>query len=113
MISPHDAIRAHLLAPLGDLTWTRPTVQLGRLAKTEWSAEFEKFMRNRLMLGALRYGRLADPIGHDRAIPLAFERLERYRATGNLEALVDAANLCLVEFCHPTHTYTHFKAIDR
>lgn len=33
---------------------------LEELRESEWSEEFEKFMRNRLIMGAIRYGRLSD-----------------------------------------------------
>lgn len=69
------------------------------LKETEWSLKFEQLMRNRLIMGAIRYGRLKQdnkPI-YDRVNSIA-KRLEKYKATGNKEHLVDIANLCLVEF---------------
>lgn len=62
-------------------------------------------MRNRLVLGSLRYGRMHDKnrstkYDHLRAIELA---LDRYRSTGNQEELVDIANLAMLEFVRPSH----------
>lgn len=83
------------------------------LQLTEWSSEFEQLMRNRLLLGRFRYGKMGDPtkaeydhIGSIRT------RLDLFEETGNLEHLVDIANLCLVEFVHTKHPLAHFAAID-
>ena len=72
---------------------------LASLAATEWSGEFERFMRNRLVMGAFRYGLLsaAGKPAWDRVSGIE-AHLERYRADGNLEHLVDVANLALLEF---------------
>lgn len=87
-----------------------------RLAVTEWSDIFEALMRNRLIMGAIRYGRLATPRPkgitnvHMQYID---ERIKRYKETGNTEALVDVANLCLVEFVVGDHPKKHFKSLER
>jgi len=69
------------------------------LRRTEWSGEFEQLMRNRLIMGALRYG-----VFGDRRKP-AYDRMARaerliaqYRETRNREALVDLANMALCEY---------------
>ena len=83
------------------------------LQRTEWSPEFERLMRNRMITGAYRYGRLKEnnkPL-YDRTASIR-ERLKLYEATGNLEHLVDVANLCLCEFVESNHPNKHFKAID-
>lgn len=74
-------------------------LQLSELRRTEWSPRFETLMRNRLIMGALRYGRLNAPgkAQWDR-IPNMIERLKYYRESGNTQALVDVANLALCEF---------------
>jgi hypothetical protein len=77
----------------------------------QWSLEFERLMRNRLILGALRYG----PLGakgkpqYDRIASIK-KRLDAYAANGNLEMLVDAANLALLEFVEGDHPKRHFRA---
>ncbi len=66
---------------------------------TEWSPEFEKAMRNRLLIGAYRYGPMRKSGEEDGAnAKEAIRRIGRYLKTGKLEGLVDAANFCLVEF---------------
>lgn len=88
-------------------------VTLDDLSTTEWSSDFEQLMRNRLILGALRYGR----IGHknkpkyDRVGSMK-KRLLKYEKTGNREYLVDVANLCLLEFVECHHPLRHFNSID-
>jgi len=105
MIHVHDAIRAHLLA-----RYNKP-VTFEELWVSEWSPRFERLMHNRLVLGAFRYGRLKDKKGWDR-IEYAKRKLQRYQDTGNLEALVDVANLALLEFEGSTHPKKHFSSMD-
>ena len=83
------------------------------LVKSEWSLEFEKYMRNRLIVGAYRYGKLQEEgkPEYDR-ISSAIRRLKRYRESGNTEYLVDIANLCLLEFVEGKHPKKHFKTVD-
>jgi hypothetical protein len=70
-------------------------------------------MRNRLVMGAFRYGLLKEGSGGNYdSISSAIQRLKLYQQTGNQEYLVDAANLCLVEFKCGSHENAHFKAID-
>jgi hypothetical protein len=92
--------------------WAKP-VKYEDLAKTEWSPEFEELMRNRLVMGALRYGRLKAPCkkNWDR-IPSIKRRLDEYVKTGNLEMLVDCANLCLLTYCEDKHPTRHWPSAD-
>jgi hypothetical protein len=82
-------------------------------ARANWSDRFVQLMRNRMMLGIYRYGSFRDPRqpAYDR-IGSVLHRLAQYRETGNLEHLVDAANLCLIEFEVSRHPRRHFVAID-
>lgn len=87
-----------------------------RLAVTEWSPQFEKLMRNRLIMGALRYGRMCVPRPKNitkRHMEIIYKRLDIYKRTGNTEMLVDVANMCLVEFEIGDHPRKHFKALER
>ena len=96
------------------LEQTIPQVpSLSTLRKTEWSRTFESLMRNRLLMGAFRYGliRHKGEQGYDMVGSLR-RRIELYEKTGNLEALVDVANLALLEFEHPSHPSAHFEAED-
>lgn len=99
-----DYIRSRLL---------REPVSYKELIETEWSHKFERLMRKRLIVGALRYTRMWaygapkwDTIGS------MIRRLEDYRWDGNQEHLVDVANLAMVEFTRPTHPKAHFRSID-
>lgn len=86
------------------------------IKRTEWSDEFERLMRNRLIMGALRYGVMGDKPrkgATQKHIEYIASKLDYYQATGNQEALVDIANLCLVEFRIGDHPLRHFHAIDR
>ena len=94
-------------------TNTPKPVKIADLQKSEWNHYFEKLMRNRLILGALRYGRLLAPgkPKYDR-VGAMINRLNQYRQTGNKEHLVDVANLSLLEFTECHHPRQHFSPID-
>jgi len=83
------------------------------LDKTEWSPEFERLMRNRLVQGAFRYGQLQDPRRpvYD-CVTSAIAHLKNFQESGNLEHLVDVANLCLVEFVTGKHPKRNFCSLD-
>jgi len=86
---------------------------LDSLRQSEWCPEFEQLMRNRLLVGRFRYGRMDDPNKGDYDhICSMIQRLRLYQKTGNLEHLVDVANLALVEFRHSKHPNRHFSAED-
>lgn len=86
---------------------------LEELRRTEWSNEFETLMRNRLIQGSFRYGRLgtSNKPKYDRVTDI-IRRVELYRETGNLELLVDVANLSLAEFVEGNHPKKHMESID-
>lgn len=83
------------------------------LSQTEWSSEFEQLMRNRLIMGGLRYGKIGqkNKKQYARVAAMIF-KLARYNTTGNKELLVDVANLCLLEFVECDHPNQHFYATD-
>lgn len=79
--------------------------------KTEWSTEFEYLMRNRLIVGSYRYGLIgADGKPKYDRLKAIRTRLDDYEKGGNLERLVDVANLCLLEFCETDHPLKHFRS---
>ena len=45
---------------LPELDSSQKIPTLDELKKSEWSEEFETYMRNRLIMGAIRYGRIGD-----------------------------------------------------
>lgn len=83
------------------------------LAETEWSPDFERLMRNRLIVGAMRYGRIGDTgkPEYDR-IHAAVKRLKAYHEDGNLERLVDVANLVMLEYIEGKHPKRHWEVLD-
>lgn len=86
---------------------------LDELRQTEWSEEFETLMRNRLLMGAFRYGPMAEKLKSKwKMLPSMRRRLEVYESTGNLEMLVDVANLCLLEYLNPTVSNAALRPTD-
>lgn len=106
-------IRLRLEQRAGLVERPKPKFTFDDLAASEWSAEFERLMRNRLIMGALRYGPINAPGKTPYArVPSMYRRLAAYGRTGNLEMLVDVANLCLLEFVEGRHPLRHFRAVD-
>lgn len=102
-------IRRHLNLPKDEIP------DLNELRRTEWSRLFERLMRNRLIIGAMRYGGMKknrDKGTRYDVVGSAIKRLENYKKDGNLEHLVDVANLCMVEFDHPSHRNPTWDSID-
>ena len=67
------------------------------------------------MIGGFRYGLLADQRQNKSPydnIGSAILRLEGYQQSGNVEGLIDAANLCMIEFEIGGHPLRHFRAVD-
>ena len=86
---------------------------IAELRAIQWCERFEKEMRNRLLMGAFRYGVVRS--GTSMAVDYsssALKKLEAYRQDGNREHLVDAANYLLLEYRFPGHPSAHFKAVD-
>ncbi len=108
-----EHIREHLLARIFLGPLCDKTEPYESLVCSEWSPEFEQLMRNRLLVGRFRYGRMDDPHKGDYDhITSAIKRLQEYQQNGNTEHLVDVANLCLVEFVCGKHPNKHFDAGD-
>lgn len=83
------------------------------MKKTQWSIDFEELMRNRLIMGGIRYGLLNSPgkSKYDRMNSI-IERAKLYKETGNIEILADIANLALCEFVEGDHPNRRFAASD-
>ena len=105
-------IRDHLLSNAG-LSESEPMPSLEELQRSEWSPEFEKLMRNRLIMGCFRYGALRrkNKPKYNKVDSMQ-QRLDLYREDGNAEHLVDIANLCLVEFVDESHPNFNWSAQD-
>lgn len=108
----HDKIRARLFDKAG-IVENPIKDSLSDLKKTEWSFEFETLMRNRMLIGAFRYGRLSsdEKPSYDRVGGIE-NHLSSYRIDGNTEHLVDIANLALCEFVEGNHPKCHFRSVD-
>lgn len=65
--------------------------------------DFVQLMKNRLVMGAFRYGLLVSKHkqNYDYFAYLKY-KLKLYRETGNLEMLVDVGNMALLEYLHPS-----------
>ena len=106
-----DRIRKHLLCSCGIVEPLPRIPHLEELKRTEWSSEFERYMRNRHIMGAIRYGRLgaSDKPQYDRCDYIK-RKIEEYQTTGNLECLVDVAVLAACEFVEGNHPKRHFES---
>lgn len=106
-----EYIRQHLLSALCD-------IESLSNHSLEWVKEhrsvvhqFEVLRRNRLVQGWFRYHHdFSKSAGEFDAIQSAINRLKAYQKTGNQECLVDAANLCAIEFALPTQEHTYFES---
>lgn len=92
-------------------------INFEELKKTEWSPEFEKLMRNRLLLGSIRYGRMGHgsiPKGKPRydRVNSIIKRIKLFEETGNAEYLVDVSNFALLLYEERDHPNFHFESID-
>jgi len=86
---------------------------LANLRKSEWSPEFEEFMRHRLVMGYYRYGPFEiQNRSTDDMMAAILKRAEEYIITGNDELLVDIANLSMKEFAAGEHPKKHFESVD-
>lgn len=86
---------------------------LCELARSEWSKDFENMMRYRLIMGAFRYGKMHEfgKAQYDRVGKIK-SKVELYARTGNLEYLVDIANIAMMEFEEGDHPNRHFESVD-
>jgi hypothetical protein len=109
-----DLIREHALSVAGVNDRNKmPCIE--ELRATEWNQKFEILMRNRLIMGAFRYGlfreKLAGNHGWD-LVGYLQSKVDDYKKSGNMESLVDAANMALLEFTAPTHPNAHWGPQD-
>jgi len=73
-----------------------------------WSERFITLMKNRLVMGSLRYGLSDDPEKkHFACIDNLQERWALWEKTGDSELLVDVANLALLTFVEGNHPKAH------
>lgn len=89
-----DHIRLSLLRKAG----LAPGPDLDEIRVSQWCDRFIELMRNRMVLGWFRYGPMRGLVNRWDNVGSAKTRLDLYLSDGNLEHLVDVANLCLLEF---------------
>ena len=78
----------------------------------QYKSLFTKLMNNRMIIGFFRYGNKNTRKSYYDYISSAKRRIVKYEETGNLECLVDAANILRMEFDTPQHPNAHFRAED-
>lgn len=107
-----EHLREHALLAAG-CTDRKVMPDLESLRKTEWFPEFEQLMRNRLIMGAFRYG-LFEHKAKTNYNMLAYiqEKVDMYVKTGCKETLVDIANMAGLEFMFPSHPNAHWATGD-
>jgi hypothetical protein len=85
------------------------------LEESQWCPEFFRYMKNRMVMGAFRYGKLSSQKHSGRKydnIASIRRRLCLYELTGNTEHLMDCGNLCMIEYMIGDHPKKHFQSID-
>ena len=106
-----EHIRRHLLDEVGIVE--RPNLFDVVKYQRDWSAQFMQLMTNRIIVGHFRYGPKDLPVFKDLDyITSMNDRLSKYKVDGNLEHLVDIANIAMLEFYESSHPKKHFKATD-
>lgn len=115
MTTVQEYIRKHLLEQAGIFVDIKRMPSIERLRVGQWSKKFESLRRNRMILGAFRYGQLENqkktgsPYNNTQSI---IARTKEYERTGNTEFLVDIANLAMIEFTIGVHPTKHFQSMD-
>ena len=112
MTSTHAVLRKRLLERCGLTDADTGGLSPDELRRTQWCPEFDELCRDRMVMGAYRYGLVKHTAGKKDMVAGAIKRLELYRETGNAEHLLDAANACRVEWMQQNHPRFHFRAAD-
>ena len=78
----------------------------------EYSEIFDELRKNRVKTSFHKYGSAKINFGEKlvEALPTAQLCVEKYKATGNTEYLVDAANYLMFEFMYPQQEGAFFQA---
>lgn len=109
-----DLLRKRLLEQRGLPFEDRPPVATSpaEIADRSMSWEFIERMANRMVTGFFRYEN--KPTGRPTYdhISSMIKRLELYKQDGNLEHMVDVANIAMCEYRFPTHADAHWEAQD-
>ena len=90
-------------------------MEFDKILSTEYSSDFDKKRKNRMIMSYYKYGPIKINYGDSRlvnSIDSLKVRLAKYEETGNTEFLADIANFAMIEYMHPQHPNAHFKATD-
>ena len=63
-------------------------------------------------MGAFRYAPISNNSTKFNRVQSIKKRIDLYEKTGNMELLVDIANICMVEFIKKDHPLAHFDSVD-
>lgn len=87
---------------------------MGKLKESEYfNRTFLQGMLDRIATSHFKYGNMSESYPHDvDALKCMKKRLALYKATGNTEWLIDAANFLMIEFMYPAHRKAHFRPTD-
>lgn len=92
---------------------TSYTSQSDHILARDYSEEFDKLRKNRMIVSHHKYGWVSETYPElAQAHKCVEERLNLYRETGNTEYLIDAANFCMIEFMHPAIPNAKMVATD-
>ncbi len=117
MESIHDIMRERLLLRAGVVKPAQvQTYSMKEMEALQWGEEWQHIlflMKNRMLMGGYRYGPtpLQKPREFDNIADIK-RRLDLYEVEGNMEHLVDAANITIIECLKKSHPNFHFSASD-
>ncbi len=79
--------------------------------KTEYSPEFNKLRKNRMVTSYYKYGPIKENYEGRlvSAISNLEKRLQLYKESGNIEYLLDVANFAMIEYMYPQHPKAHMN----
>lgn len=107
-----DHIRDRLMStflPADDEIGRHAHESINSIIDRKRGSDFDRKCNNRLIIGTYRY----EDGGKYDAVGSAIKRLTRYHnGDHNQEYLVDAANLCRVEYDNPLYDDVYFDAAD-
>lgn len=85
-----------------------------KILSTEYSDKFDKLRKDMMVTSYYKYGPLKTNSTEKLTNIIASleKRLKAYKDTGNTEFLADIANFAMIEFMHPQHPTTYYKATD-
>ena len=79
-----------------------------KVPETEFSVPFVQGMLIRMEQSFFKYGAVANAQGKIDFLASAQQRIDKYKATGNTEFLMDAGNFIMIEFMFPAIAQAYF-----